>query len=198
MKYGYRRITLYQKKLSVIVFIVMLAIASMAIEIFFIEYMISHGLENRIQWITISNLKLGIPILYLPIIGIVAVLLSTWAYIVERPYMEKRGPGKWRASSHVFRMFNSSIFLLLVLCIFLFLPCILSSNWSLKKLFLTSNKVPSLRMLLLAFYKLFFYFMDMPIIWKFTLLQSSACLALAIFSFFVGVKTNRRTLERRL
>ena len=195
MKHGYRRITLFQKKPLIIVFMLMLAITSIAIEIFFIEYMTSHGLENRMQWIILSNWKFGIPILCLPIFGIAVVLLSTWAYIVERQYLKKGSIGKLRNSSPFSKMFNSSIFLLLVLCIFLFLPCILSSNWTIKKLL--ASEVPLLRTFLLTFYELFFSFMDMPIIWKFTLLQSSVCLALALFSFFLGVKINRRTFEKR-
>lgn len=195
MKHGSKRITLYQKNPSITFFMLMLAITTIVIEIFFIDYMTNHGLENRMWWITLSNWKFGIPILYLPIFGIVVVLLSSWKSIIERQHLKKVRVWKLRNSSPFFNMFNSSIFLLFVLCIFLFLPCILSSNWSLRKLI--ANEIPLVRAFSLTFYELFFSFMDMPVIWKFTLLQSSACLALALFSLFICVKTNRGTLEKR-
>ena len=194
MNQGYRRFTLYQKNHSIIFFMLMLAITTIVIEIFFIDYMTNHGLENRLQWITLSNWKFGIPILYLPIFGMVIVLLSSWKSIIERQYLKKVRVRKLSNSSPFFNMFNSSISLLFVLCIFLFLPCILSSNWSLRKLI--TSEIPLVRAFSLTFYELFFSFMDMPIIWKFTLLQSSACLALVLFSFFICVKTNRGTLGK--
>ncbi len=195
MKYSYRRISLYRERSLVISFMLMLAITSAVLEIFFIDYLIARGLENKIQWINVYDSRIGIPILYLPIIGVLVVILSTWAYAVERPYLRKVDIRKLRNSSPILRMFNLSIFFLLVLSIFLFLPCILGSNWSMKELFLKSSEIIPLKVILLGFYKRFIIFMDVAIIWKFVLLQGSACLALAIFSFFLGFRTTARTLK---
>ena len=103
MNQGYRRFTLYQKNHSIIFFMLMLAITTIVIEIFFIDYMTNHGLENRLQWITLSNWKFGIPILYLPIFGMVIVLLSSWKSIIERQYLKKVRVRKLSNSSPFFK-----------------------------------------------------------------------------------------------
>jgi hypothetical protein len=193
MKYSYRKISIKQNKFEVGIFLSLLALASIAIEIYFIEYMIAYGLENKILRISLSGFKFGFPILYLPIVGIVIVLLSSWIFIIEKSYTKKiRGAVKTTKSIYLLEIFNSVTYLLLALCIFLFLPNILSSNWALKNLFLASKNFNFFDVLIVNFYSMFFSFINISAIWKYVILQISACFALVILALSLGVRNKSK------
>jgi len=193
MKRSYKKISIKHNKFEVGFFLSLLTLASIAIEIYFIEYMITHGLENKILRIGLSGLKLGFPILYLPIAGIVVVLLSSWIFTIEKSYTKKiRGSLKTKKSIYFLEIFNAVTYLLLVLCIFLFLPNILGSNWALRNLFLASKNFIFLDVLIENFYSIFFSFINISAIWKYVILQILACFALVILALSLGVRNKSK------
>jgi hypothetical protein len=195
MKHSYRKISIKQNKFEVGFFLSLMTLASIAIEIYFIEYLIAHGLENKILKISLSGFNFGFPILYLPIAGIVIVLLSSWISIIEKSYTRRiRGNAKTKKSKSIYllEIFNPVTCLLLVLCIFLFLPNILGSNWALRNLFLASKNYNFFDVLIVNFYNVFFSFINISAIWKYVILQISACFGLAILAFSFGIRNKRK------
>ncbi len=195
MKYSYRKISIKQNKFEVGFFLSLLTLASIAIENYFIEYLIAHGLENKILGINLSGFIFGFPILYLPIAGIVIVLICSWISIIEKSYTKKiqgKVNTKKPKSIYLLEIFNPVTCLLLVLCIFLFLPNILSSNWALKNLFLASKNYKFFDVLIVNFYNIFFSFINISAIWKYVILQISACFGLAILALSFGIRNKRK------
>ena len=153
----------------------------------------AHGLENRILTIALPGLKFGFPILYLPIAGIVIVLLSSWIFIIEKSYTKKnRGILQTKRPIYFLEISNAVTWLLLVLCIFLFLPNILSSNWALRNLFLASKNFFFLDALIANFYNVFFSFINISAIWKYVILQILACFTLAAMALSFGVRNKSK------
>jgi hypothetical protein len=192
MKHSYRKISLKQNRFEIGIFSSILILTSIAIEVYFVEYMVTHGLENKIQKIHLSGFNFEFPILYLAIAGVIAVLLCSWIFMIQMPFTKKnRGYAKTRKSIFFLKMLNATTFILLFLCIFLFLPNILGSNWALKYLFLSSDNIPFVKTLIDNFYNIFFSFINISAIWKYFILQIFTCFALAISSLFSGARNIR-------
>ncbi len=193
MKYGHRKILLRQNKRTSVFFPLILALASILIEIFFIDYMITRGLEMRILNLNAANLEFTFPILNIQIIGMVILLLTSWAHLFENPFsIHKKNFVKNNKSLIILRMFNKTILLLFILCFFLFVPSILSSNWFLKYLLTSGVDFPFLKTFSVGFYNLFIKFMNISAVWKFVFLQISASIAILITSLFSRIKSNRK------
>jgi hypothetical protein len=154
--------------------------------------MVTHGLENKIQKIYLSGFNFEFPILYLPIAGVITVLICSWIFMMQMSFAKKnQGYAKPRKSIFILKMSNATTFMLLFLCIILFLPNILGSNWALKYLFLSSNNIPFVKTLIDNFYSIFFSFINISAIWKYVILQIFSCFALAISSLFSGHRNIR-------
>jgi len=93
---------------------------------FYLTYVISKGLELKTQTLTLSSVNVSVPLLWLPIFGVVLLSLVTWyeAYyrIFPRRGMEINPMGRMRLVRAI--AFSTTLFILV-----LFVPAFIGSNW---------------------------------------------------------------------
>jgi hypothetical protein len=93
---------------------------------FYLSYVVSKGLEFKTPTYALNNVNLSVPLLWLPVLGVVLLSLVTWyeAYyrIFPRRGMEVDPMGRMRLLRAI--TFSTTLFVLV-----LFVPTIIRSNW---------------------------------------------------------------------
>ncbi len=174
--------------------ILILVVATVLVEIFFIDYLAATGLEYLSY--PLDSLP-AIPYVYIPIIGFLAVMLSSWTYLTEaRSFIRaKRGV----AISYTImpaRMFEAAFILLAVLAAALYLPYILASNWMINNLFSLKQSSSAFAAPLSWFYSGASGAMDLSPIWKYVLSNLAAYIIIVVVVLVFASGSRRRIRTR--
>jgi len=70
-----------------------LLLASIAVSVIFVEYMAARGLEDRIETVQLGPVSLPVRVVLLPSIGVMLLLVFSWAYLVEETAYVRATPG---------------------------------------------------------------------------------------------------------
>jgi len=140
---------------------------------------------------------LAIPYLYFPMIGFLAVMLSSWMYLTEKRATILAKPGTNIPIMILpVRMFEAAFILLAMLTGLLFLPYVLGSNWILGILFSIQSSIPALKTAITGFYGTFSSLMGLAPIMKFFFSNFISFLIIACTAIIIGRKSRRRIKRR--
>ena len=188
-----RRIIFKWTSASSLFSIFLLIASTILIQLFLIQYLVARGLEFKLFIMD----GLAIPYLYFPLIGFVAVMLSSWMYLTEKRATIHAKPG---TSIPIMvlpvRMFEAAFILLAMLTGLLFLPYVLGSNWMLGILFSIQSSIPALTTAITGFYGYFSSLMGLAPIMKFFFSNFISFLIIACTAIIIGRKSRRRIKRR--
>ena len=188
-----RRIIFKWTSASSLFSILLLIVSTILIQLFLIQYLVDRGLEFKLFIIDGST----IPYLYFPLIGFVAVMLSSWMYITEKRAIILAKPGiNIPIMILPVRMFEGTFILLAMLTGLLFLPYILGSNWMLGILFSIQSSIPALKTTITGFYGYFSSLMGLAPIMKYFFSNFISVLIIACTAIIIGRKSRRRIKRR--
>lgn len=188
-----RRIIFKWTSTSSLLSILLLIASTILIQLFLLHYLVNRGLEFKLFIID----GLAIPYLYLPLIGFVAVMLSSWMYLTE-----KRATILAKPSTNIpimilpVKMLETAFILLCMLTGLLFLPYVLGSNWMLGISFSIQSSIPALKTAITGFYESFSSLMGLTPIMKFFFSNFISFLIIACTAILIGRKSRRR-IQRR-
>jgi len=195
MSEGYKRVVLRWATARGIISAALLIAAIVFLQLFFIDYMLSHGFSPRNEQVEIGTLQVTAPIVLLPTVGVTLVMLSSWMYAVDRTMRVRMKTDLRRqrigADS---RMVEVGALILGAYSLFLFIPYILGSNWFITGVNSLSQRLPQLGQWFASAYGSVILLMDLDSIWKFALSQNlAACTA----TFFVALYVRRQGRARK-
>lgn len=188
-----RRIIFKWTSTSSLLSILLLIASTILIQLFLLQYLVNRGLEFKLFIID----GLAIPYLYFPLIGFVAVMLSSWMYLTE-----KRATILAKPSTNIpimilpVKMLETAFILLCMLTGLLFLPYVLGSNWMLGISFSIQSSIPALKTAITGFYESFSSLMGLTPIMKFFFSNFISFLIIACTAILIGRKSRRR-IQRR-
>ncbi|MEE9459543.1 MAG: hypothetical protein V3V84_07270 [Candidatus Bathyarchaeia archaeon] len=188
-----RRIIFKWTSTSSLLSILLLIASTILIQLFLLHYLVNRGLEFKLFIID----GLAIPYLYFPLIGFVAVMLSSWMYLTE-----KRATILAKPSTNIpimilpVKMLETAFILLCMLTGLLFLPYVLGSNWMLGISFSIQSSIPALKTAITGFYESFSSLMGLTPIMKFFFSNFISFLIIACTAILIGRKSRRR-IQRR-
>jgi len=155
--------------------------------------LVNRGLEFKLFIIE----GLAIPYLYFPLIGFVAVMLSSWMYLTEKRATILAKPGTNIPIMILpVKMLETAFILLCMLTGLLFLPYVLGSNWMLGISFSIQSSIPALKTAITGFYESFSSLMGLTPIMKFFFSNFISFLIIACTAILIGRKSRRR-IQRR-
>jgi len=188
-----RRIIFKWTSASSLFSILLLIASTILIQLFLIQYLANRGLEFKLFIID----GLTIPYLYFPLIGFVAVMLSSWMHLTEKRATVLAKPGTNIPIMILpVRMFEAAFILLAMLTGLLFLPYVLGSNWMLGISFSIQSSIPTLKTAITGFYGSFSSLMGLAPIMKFFFSNFISFLIIACTVIIIGRKS-RRHIKRR-
>ena len=154
------------------------------------NYAVSQGLTK--------NLTFNFPIqpVYFPVLGFVAISVSSWSFILQKILDLKASPKKVLIKS-----LKLMLFLLVIAATALYLPYILSSNWFGSILTILAIKAPQLTNFIDRVSATLIYFWSLNEEWKYVFSQflgaSSLTLASLIEGVLLGREIKRKIKERK-
>ena len=157
------------------------------------DYLAATGLEYLSY--PVDSLPV-VPCVYIPIIGFIAVMLSSWAYLTEaRSFVRAKPGGAIPYTIMPARMFEAAFILLAVLAAALYLPYVFASNWMINSLFSLKQSASAFAAPLSWFYGGASGAMDLSPIWKFVLSNLAAYLivVVVVLAFASGSRRRIRT-----
>jgi hypothetical protein len=189
-----RRIIFRWVSTSALVSILILVVSTVLIEVFFLHYLAATGLEYLSY--QVDSLP-GIPYTYVPLIGFLAVMLSSWVYLTERRSFIRTRPGVSLPYTIMpTRMFEAVFILLAVLAAALYLPYVLTSNWMINIFFSLKESFPSFAGPISWFYNGASAAMDLSPIWKYVLSNLVAYIIVVIVVLIFASGSRRRIRTR--
>lgn len=188
-----RRIIFEWTSASSLFSILLLIASTILIQLFLLQYLVNRGLEFKLFIIE----GLAIPYLYFPLIGFVAVMLSSWMYLTEKRSTILTKPGTNIPIMILpVKMLETAFILLCMLTGLLFLPYVLGSNWMLGISFSIQSSIPALKTAITGFYESFSSLMGLTPIMKFFFSNFISFLIIACTAILIGRKSRRR-IQRR-
>jgi len=174
--------------------IVILLASTVLIEIYFTDYLNVRGLEFKSYQFPALP---AIPYLYLPIIGFVAVMLSSWMYLVRARLVVQAKPGvQLRSTVLSARTFEATFVLMTIQVAALFIPYVLGSNWMLNELSSVTTIILGLRGLYLWFYGTIAPMMGLDPIWKY-FASNAVSYAIIVAATLIMARKPRRQIVKR-
>jgi hypothetical protein len=159
---------------------------------FYLSYVVSKGLELKTPTYALNNVNLSVPLLWLPVLGVVLLSVVTWyeAYyrIFPRRGMEIDPMGRMRLFRAI--TFSTTLFVLV-----LFVPAIIRSNWywsSLSAAAKGSAQILSFGNSLLNTVQ---SLITMNLLWQYSLSQTLAPAVLVLGAWVLG-RTARRVRKQ--
>lgn len=174
--------------------IILLIASTVFVEAFFADYSLARGLEYKSLGL---DTYVEIPYLYLPFVGALAVMLSSWMYMARGRAVIQAKPGLPLPPTILpVRMFEAVFILSAILAGSLYLPYVLGSNWMLNSLYATAASFPALKGLVTWFYSGASTMMGLKPIWKYALSNSLSCMFVVATAFVVARRPTRRARPR--
>jgi hypothetical protein len=183
MSEGYRRVVFRWATARGIISAALLVATIILLQLFFINYMLSHGFSPTNEQVKIGTLQVTSLIVLLPAVGVTLVILSSWMYAVDRTMRVrvKTDLRKQRMGADC-RIVEVSALILGAFSLSLFVPYIFGSNWFIAGANNLSQRIPQLGQFLASTYGTVISLMDLDSIWKFALSENLAACSAAFFA----------------
>ena len=189
-----RRIVFKPTAPTSLVSIAILMASTVLIEIYFTDYLMVRGLEFKsYQFASLPS----IPYLYLPIIGFVAVMLSSWMYLARARLVVQAKLGvQLRSTILSARTFEATFVLMTIQVAALFIPYVLGSNWMLNEISSVTTLILGLRGLYLWFYGTIAPMMGLDPIWKY-FASNAVSYTIIVAATLIMARKPRRQIAKR-
>ena len=189
-----RRIVFKPTAPTSLVSIAILMASTVLIEIYFTDYLMVRGLEFKsYQFASLPS----IPYLYLPIIGFVAVMLSSWMYLARARLVVQAKLGvQLRSTILSARTFEATFVLMTIQAAALFIPYVLGSNWMLNEISSVTTLILGLRGLYLWFYGTIAPMMGLDPIWKY-FASNAVSYTIIVAATLIMARKPRRQIAKR-
>lgn len=189
-----RRIVFKPTAPTSLVSIAILMASTVLIEIYFTDYLMVRGLEFKsYQFASLPS----IPYLYLPIIGFVAVMLSSWMYLARARLVVQAKLGvQLRSTILSARTFEATFVLMTIQAAALFIPYVLGSNWMLNEISSVTTLILGLRGLYLWFYGTIAPMMGVDPIWKY-FASNAVSYTIIVAATLIMARKPRRQIAKR-
>jgi len=195
MSEGYKRVVLRWATARGIISAALLIATIILLQLFFIDYMSSHGFSPRNEQVELATLQVAAPTVLLPTLGVTLVMLSSWMYAVDRTMRVRMKTDLRRQRMEAdSRMVEVGALILGTYSLFLFIPYILGSNWFITGANNLSQRLPQLDQFFASAYGSVILLMDLDSIWKFALSQNLAACSAA---FFAALYVRRQSRARK-
>jgi len=197
MSEGHKRVVFRWATARGIISVALLIAAIVALQFFFVDYMLSHGFSPQNEQVKIGTLQVAVPIVLLPASGVTLVILSSWMYAVDRTMrVRMKADLRKQRIEMVSRMVEASALILGAYSLFLFTPYILGSNWFITGANNLSLNLPQIGRFFASAYESAILLMDLDSIWKFALSQNlAACSAALLTAVYVHWQGRVRKLR---
>ncbi|MGQ9542599.1 MAG: hypothetical protein ACUVTM_00715 [Candidatus Bathyarchaeia archaeon] len=173
MSLTYRRMILRWTSRPALASAGILLTSTLLIEVLYIDYMLARGLEGK----TIQAGYLSLPYPYIPIIGVLMVLLTSWMHMARsRAFVKARPNIRLPESLMHLRMVEATFLLLTIFAGTLYIPYLLGSNWMILGLANLESTLPALRDSISGFYGGAVNIMGLPPVLKYGLSQVASCI----------------------
>ena len=113
------------------------------LDLFFIVYLSSYGLESRVQEIALGGLRTSIQIQWLPLLGVVLLSFVTWYETYYRIF-PRRGTFEIDPLGRM-RLIRAIVFSLAFFVWVLYIPYLIGSNWFWARISETGNSISQVR-----------------------------------------------------
>jgi hypothetical protein len=158
------------------------------LDLFYLNYMTSKGLDLKAQAFTVSNMSIAFPLQWLPVLGVLLLSLVTWyeAYyrIFPRRGIEIDPLGRIRLARAV--MFSVTLFVLV-----LYVPALLGSAWFWGSMSSAGRNLSQLMGLGSSLQNNFQSLLVLDALWQYSIAQVVASLVMVLAAWALG-RTVRR------
>ncbi len=160
-------------------------------------YLITHGVENKLQGIGFGPLSLSFPILLIPSIGIAALMLTSWRYVTQETSIRRTGARRpTRSDTTTLRALNTALALGAVFSLAFVLPYFVGSSVFLGFLVWASRIFPSIETAALSLVDQLSIFGRLDGIVKFSASTVGASTLVIVYSALRVWKRSRRVSSR--
>ncbi|MBS7625545.1 hypothetical protein KEJ51_00660 [Candidatus Bathyarchaeota archaeon] len=167
--------------------------STVIIEILYIDYMSARGLESRV----LQAGYLSIPYPYIPIIGILMVIITSWMNLTRsKAFVRARHSVKLPSILMALRMFESALLIPTIFAITLYLPYLVGSNWMILGLAKVEETFPTLKEVTSRLYGSTVAIMGLPPSWKYGLSQALSCIIVVVSTIILCRRMGRRVRVR--
>ncbi|MEM3048942.1 MAG: hypothetical protein QXK72_07020 [Candidatus Bathyarchaeia archaeon] len=176
-----------------LILIFTLLTSTVLIEVLYVEYMSARGLEFRV----LQAAYLSIPYPYIPIIGVLMVILTSWMNLTRsKAFVRARPSVKLPSILMTLRMFEAAFLLLTTFTITLYLPYVVGSNWMILGLAMVEETFPMLKEVTSKLYGGTVAIMGLPPSWKYGLSQALSCIIVVASTIILCRRMGRRVRVR--
>lgn len=165
-----------------------------ALDWFFMFYVTSYNFEVKVQNISFGGFVLGLPVQWLPVLGVFLVTLVAWYDVSARIFPRRAGPDVDPMAN--MRLMRAIIFSFAAFVVVLYVPYILGSVWFWAKVSKVGRSIPQVlgpgRSLLAAQEP----FMILDPLWQYSISQVLATAAM-VFVAWLSARVPKRPRKPR-
>jgi len=194
----YRKIIVKWKSLRGVSIALLLALASALISLLLVEYLSTHGLEDRLEFLRFGTVGLPIRIIFLPSVGIALLFIFAWVYLVQETAYVRAVPGPALEEKLLsLRMVKYAAYVVAIFASCLFIPYLLGSALFLRFLSLTTSFVRFLEPYTLQAITVMSSFNVLNENWKYILSLNLAALIAVVLTLFTARRGRKIASVRR-
>jgi len=194
----YRKIIVKWKSLRGVSIALLLALASALISLLLVEYLSTHGLEDRLEFLRFGTVGLPIRIIFLPSVGIALLFIFAWVYLVQETAYVRAVPGPALEEKLLsLRMVKYAAYVVAIFASCLFIPYLLGSALFLRFLGLTTSFVRFIEPYTLRAITVMSSFNVLNENWKYILSLNLAALIAVVLTLFTARRGRKIASVRR-
>lgn len=160
-------------------------------------YLVTHGVENRMQAIGLGSFSLSMPILLIPSISIVALLVASWRYLVQETLPRRTGARRpTRSETTTLGALSTAFALIAVFSVAFVLPYIIGSSLFLGLLAWVSRLFPTTEANAVSLADQLSMLARLPGLVRFSISILGASVLVVVYSMFRVWRTPRRAGSR--
>jgi len=176
----------------------LLALASALISLLLVEYLSTHGLEDRLEFLRFGTVGLPIRIIFLPSVGIALLFIFAWVYLVQETAYVRAVPGPALEEKLLsLRMVKYAAYVVAIFASCLFIPYLLGSALFLRFLGLTTSFVRFIEPYTLRAITVMSSFNVLNENWKYILSLNLAALIAVVLTLFTARRGRKIASVRR-
>ena len=128
MSERYRKVVVRLRSPRVALVGLVLVLASIFVSLLFVEYLSVYGLEDKIEAVQLGTISLPFRVALLPLVGIAALFVFAWIYLVQETAHVRATPGPQKEESLVsIKIVKCAALVVAIFTSSLFIPYLVSS-----------------------------------------------------------------------
>jgi hypothetical protein len=161
---------------------------------FYLLYITSYGLEQKVQQVTLGGFMFSLPLLWVPVAGIVLVSLVAWYEISTQLF--PRRPSIEADSLAKLRLLRAIAFSVALFAIVLYVPYLVGSNWFWTRLSGAGKSFTQIRDFGFSLLGTAESLMAFSTLWQYSLSQNLATAVMVVAAWAFGRAARRPRKQR--